>query len=305
MDGIIARGTTAHEALLREVCAGVSVPLRGIAGPTAGETGVLAAALDADEVSDLRRTLQIEPPAILLLLDAAPGADVLEPCSAAGTRVVCLEPMLAADPPAVHDFAPRMRVGPGFLAAREVLADFGPPQCAAITCLSGAHEGSLAARLFDAFHVLDGFVRYVESVDASLARPGGSVPDSVAGLRGHLTASVRATERRSATITASDASGHWHRRVTLVGPGGTLHVTDGGFRWMADGRTVDEHRADGDWSAARLLAWHLQRIVDRVDTGDAPPERTRILGMCEAARLSARTGEGESPQRLAAILGSP
>ena len=50
----------------------------------------------------------------------------------------------------------------------------------------------------------------------------------------------------------------------------------------------------------------IKRLLGRLDaTTEPPPDATRLLALCEAARLSCRTRQVETPQRMLEMLRSP
>jgi hypothetical protein len=292
-----------QEGLLREIVNGAEVTLEAVAAPGADQSAAIAKSMQAPPAPDLRRHLLASPPAVLLLLaDEPPDPTVHRAAAEVGARTVALEPGPADENGGDADFAPRMRCSPGFLAAMDVLPELGPVRCASMISVAPPGHGTLAARLFDAMHVLDTCAADVEIIEAALSRPQPTVPEHVAALRGHLTANLRLAEHRSASVLASDEGGRWQRRLTLIGERGTLEITDGGFAWHEGGELVDEHPADMSWDCASLLAWHLRRLLDREDTTDPPADRRRLTALCEATRLSCRTGQGESPSRMMEMI---
>jgi len=46
-------------------------------------------------------------------------------------------------------------------------------------------------------------------------------------------------------------------------------------------------------------------MVKGLDEDDTPHDMAFILALCEAARLSCRTGQGESPANILTMLKSP
>lgn len=42
--------------------------------------------------------------------------------------------------------------------------------------------------------------------------------------------------------------------------------------------------------------------LEGLDTTDAPPDNARLLALCESARLSCRTGQGETPGKVMEMM---
>ena len=51
-----------------------------------------------------------------------------------------------------------------------------------------------------------------------------------------------------------------------------------------------------------LVGEQIVRLLEGIDHDDVPPNFARLLALCEAARLSCRTGQAESPSRMLAML---
>ena len=116
-----------------------------------------------------------------------------------------------------------------------------------------------------------------------------------------------------ASIIASDQGGRWNRTTTLVGPKGRLRIFDDGFEWIGpDGAKVDQSRratrkrgSDPDVPhAVAAIADSLSRMLDAGAPDPGPSDHAAILAAGQAALLSARTGQAESPatiKRMAAV----
>jgi hypothetical protein len=212
------------------------------------------------------------------------------------------DPREAATPP----FVPLMRRSPGYRAAREVFEQFGPRRSVSISVGCGPGEGTLFARLFDAMDLVEALCGPAERLDAALWRPVPGVPETLPGLHGHLTVNVRFSDNRCAAASASDCAGRWVRQVTVLGDGGSLRIEDRGFEWISpEGQTVDSHQERKALTPGALVALQAKRLLESADAGDPPPDNARLLALCEAARLSARTGDGEAPHRVLEMLKRP
>ncbi|MFM9957029.1 MAG: hypothetical protein ACKVZJ_03065 [Phycisphaerales bacterium] len=232
-----------------------------------------------------------------------------------------------------------------FTQVVEVLSVIGKPRCVAISFRCGPGEGSLAARLVDACAALvslpGGAGGVPEIIDAAAVTPRGSagtgvhlaLPDRLRMLRGDLTANLRMPGGVAASLTLSDGAGPWERRVRIVGELGTIdatdasvHVTDpSGVVLDAEAPASRERfgtlaRAGGLWGpggpgervslgmpgsdAATIAGLHARMELDR--RGPAEPiDWAGVLATAEAALLSARTGQNESPATLLRMAGVP
>jgi predicted dehydrogenase len=202
---------------------------------------------------------------------------------------------------------PLMRDSPGFRSALDAIAEFRRPECVNICFGAGSGESTLFARLFDASDVLHALCGEAEGIAASLAGALGVVPESLGRLHGHLTANLRFTDTTSACLSVSDRAGSWFRMVTLVGEAGMLRITDGDCAWTdASGEPVDTGRSERSFSPGELIGMQIARLLDRRDPGAVAPPRDvpNLLAMCEAARVSCRTGQVEAPQRMLQMLGN-
>lgn len=227
-------------------------------------------------------------------------------------------------------FFPLQRHSETFRAAAEVLESLGPVRTASVEFWSGPREWSLGAALFAAMDLLHAVMGEPGAIDASYvgvaARSGGPVQpgETLRDLHGDLTANLRFSDGRAAALVISDRAGGWNRSVTLIGEGGRVRLFDEGFDWIgADGRTIDEHRtaeqastrkepAASDLFAGRprasravsTIAGGLVRLADTAVPGAPPAELLPVLAMAQAALLSARTGQAESPATVRRMAGA-
>jgi len=92
-----------------------------------------------------------------------------------------------------------------------------------------------------------------------------------------------------------------HRRMlTVVGEQGTLLLDDDRYRlYTADGETLDETEADPAHHAEppELIAYQWKHLSSAKPLPSDPDLRV-VLGCCEAALLSTRTGQVESTETL-------
>lgn len=207
-------------------------------------------------------------------------------------------------------FLPLFRLGPAMRAAQDVLAHAGSIHTIAAEFSAGRGEGTVGARLFDVMDAITSLLGEPDSVDAAYVWPGRGrvvhpVPtDSLAGLRGAMSANVRFSDGRAASFLVADGSvgaGRWSRSLTIIGDGGRLSIRDDRFEFFsADGKSVDRSAGFGPSGLADGAAAFAEQFVDLLDPHAAgrprqPVNHGRVLSAAGAALLSARTGEPESP----------
>ena len=293
---------TAVKACLKIVAAG--------SGKTGQSSGV-ARDLEADSAIDDMRQALAEVPADLILLGDISGIDppvitYLRKLQNQGIKVFSLEPlpgtlmeMTEIEERGAAELLPMMRHSPGFIAAESLLESFGEIRCVNISFRAGTGEGSLAARLFSAFDIIERLCGTPETIDAVLVGNTGSIPEKLPGINGHLTANLRYADNQAACIAVSDQAGKWSRGVTILGEGGCLRVDDIAAEWIGlDGNIVDEAVTTEISDLSDLLAKHVDRALNTTSTVIPPPRHATILALCEAALLSARTGQNESPLKM-------
>jgi len=303
-------------ALIRETVACAEVELVGATASSAANLARLCEALDVEPVTDLRQALQQDACDVIWLA----AAQRLQQSEREFIRqqdipAISTEPHPTPGSPEAPNpgenatalqFVPLMRRSPGFLAARSLLDVFGPAESVNIVMSSSEGQGTLFARLFDAVDVVQTLLGECESIDAALTGPLPAAPETLLGLHGHLTANIRCTNDRSAALALSNVAGRWRRSITLYARNACLVITDGGFRWTdGSGEIVDESKSAGNLRASALIAAHLRRFLDRVDTSEPPSDDATLLALCEAARLSCRTEASETPGRMIEMMRRP
>lgn len=306
-----------------------------LAGAGWGEAGGArrgAEALGCPAFDDLRLALTTSQADCLLIAgcaardDALGDPELLRQARDRSLRIVTLEPIPAsasehhsferlrdAGAPLVR-FAPATRALAAYGSARECLDQAGRPRTLSIAMRSGSAHATLAAKLYDAMEVVLDLLGEPDSIDASVASPGAApglhlAPGaSLRELTGDLTANLRYDTNRSACLALSDGAGRWFRGLTLVGAEGCIRLDDDSFELIdARGRTADSSGGpseDGD-ACAREVARAVLAALDPHEPSPPPFDRARVLAMCEAALLSARTGQPESPATLLRMAGAP
>lgn len=318
--------------------AGLSPRIVGAADPP--QARALSERFEAEWTDDLRQTLHTPETRIAIVggdsgeyeRAALADAELLLRCAEAGMMVISMSPFpdslrAAADMRArvssgagesAPRFAPLFRRGVAFRAAADVFETFGPATLLGLTARSGAGEGGLGARLYDAMDASLHLLGEPELIDASVRGPrsrGGlylTAADSLAQLRGHMSAHLRYADGRSATLTLSDHAGHWFRGATVLGEDGCLRIDEAGFEWISPAGEVIDGSRDRDESspddhgaaAARAIADDITRLLSPGAAPAGPGDPVRTLAMCEAALLSCRTGQAESPATILKMTGA-
>lgn len=304
-----------QEPLIDDALATTNFVVAAIGSDDVALASNLATRFGAERLTELRRTARFEN-ADLLWLAAPTGEDgdaALRTRESGPAVVATSEPIpttvssamnVGSADPAI--FVPLFRRAPGFSAAKDLFDDFGTASCVNVFFRSGPGEGSLFARLFDAMEIVDGLCGAAEVMHASLVSPHDRVPDALENLTGHLTLNMHFADNRCACVAVSDRGGRWFRGVTLLGDGGCLRISDTNCEWIGpDGATVDEYRDDAPATCGALVGRQLLRALDRLDTADPPLNMPRLLALCEATRLSCRTGQAEAPRKMLQMLKGP
>jgi len=221
-------------------------------------------------------------------------------------------------------FVPLVRTGRAFRELGDLLGEFGRIRTIGVEACCNPSEGTLGARLFSAMELVHSLMGVPELIESGYGWPGHAsalhlLPgDSMRDLEGDLGASLRFADGRVASVLCSNHSGRWDRRIVLLGEGGRMTVTDSCIEWIGpEGETVEHTELDQpqdsgsgttDLNPARCPAVHaiadsLGRLVDPAVPPDPPIESGIVLAMGQAALLSARTGQGESPAMIHRLAG--
>lgn len=157
----------------------------------------------------------------------------------------------------------------------------------------------------------------------------GSGPAEAGGLHGDMTLHLRCAGGVGATVVISDQAGAWERLVTLVGPSGRLRIYNDGLEWIdpagvrkdasrrrptvrraADAPRDSLFKPEGaeteltvPGGAADCIAEQLKELMAAGHAGPGGTDYTRVLAMAQAALLSCRTGQGESPLTIRRMAG--
>lgn len=300
-----------QESFVRSAAQGAGMEIVAAGSPAVSVTGELARALGAEEVSDLRRALLRDD--IDAVWIAAPGG--LDAAARARLRaleqpVFSSEPRPAALAEIIADpeegatalFVPLFRRSEAWRLADTARSEFGKAQLITIEVQGPPEAGSLFARLYDALDVLDAVAGAIGEVDAVTSGPLAHPADSLSAMHGHLSAIIRFGDNRAAAIVASNGSPRWHRQVRFTGGAGELLIDDHGLTWTGSDNTPVEHTAVGDPVSDPALVVGRQ-MAARLARGPATDQTVRsdvarVMALCEACRLSARTAGPMTTDRV-------
>ncbi|MBC7773521.1 MAG: hypothetical protein H7210_13580 [Pyrinomonadaceae bacterium] len=231
---------------------------------------------------------------------------------------------------------PRFRAGKTMPDLTDSLEEFGSPRTIHFECFGLAVECSLGARLMDAMDTIrslvgepeEMFALHVPTLGLARAAPSKSALDSLRDLGGTMSAIMRFSDGRSASVLVSDAGGEWRRSLTLLGDpnhpkGGRLRITDVSMEWIgSDGAVLErtrKRRSIGPISAPPLFtpastlptssaidvfAEALSQNGRRRAKSLPPMNHVGVLAMTGAILLSARTGQAESPITIRRMVGA-
>jgi len=305
--------------------AGLRIDLVGCSGENcAASTPGVAGSLDAAPADDLRGAIASAPVEVIFIGALTPeesehtllARESLRALEQRNVRVFSLAPPPGRigdlghwfdAGPARIDMIPMVRRSPGFRAAVAAMEEFGPVRTVAISARSGVALGSLGARLVDAMDAALSLLGIPDSIDAAISHPSPAtgVPETLLELRGDCGALLRHPDGKSASVSLTDQGGRWFRGVTILGEGGCLRVEDDGFEWIGhDGALIDRsERGPEAFDPARIIGSAIRRGLEGATEAEDPATLQRVLAMAEAAGLSARTGEPESPAKLLRLAG--
>ncbi len=211
------------------------------------------------------------------------------------------------------DLAPLVRHEPAFAELLDAMEQFRPVRTLRVDVRARERDASLALLLFDAMDIARELMGEPESIDAAYAysvpgRPLHALPgETLRDLRGDIAFTGRYADGRMLSGLASDQAGAYTFRIDVVGPAGELSVDrerllwrDGSGEVIEDSRWNEQDKDSGGFAAASV-AGAMRRVLEDRAPPPAPGSFELTLSMCQAALLSARTGQGESPAMLRRI----
>jgi hypothetical protein len=202
----------------------------------------------------------------------------------------------------------------------ELLEAFGQPRSAHIAVTGQPSQGSLGARLLDAVDLLLRFIGEPDWVHAVYCgagmKPGAGAhrlaSQTLADLEGEISITCRFGDGRIASIFASDQAPTFRVECELFSGEGTLELRDFELAWRRlDGKSAEMPVAPGtqaSWQRSRhpfvdLAAEQIGRHLDTSLMTAAAINWPAALATAQAALLSSRTGEPESPATLMKMSG--
>lgn len=270
--------------------------------PDEGEKPGALSPLDDPQLIDTCRSRDID----LLTLEPVPGALINLPWQ---TEPQAPGPLLRQ--------TPLFRRSTVFAQARELLPLIGTARAIWASFCSPPGHGTLAARLVDACAALEALPAgsLPDTVDATLAptHARGAVhlapPERLRHLRGDLTANLRLNSGAAASIALCDHAGPWHRRLRVVGDQATIELSDNTLTITdPQGNSLESAPAPKQPApaidAVEITASQARAELER-RTVPEPINWPAVLSLAEAALLSARTGQNESPATLLRMAGVP
>ncbi len=324
--------------LVRSIAERAALTIESAGSPEPTRAGHVATDLGAEPADDLRAALASTETSVALLADPGPfsegandeDAGAVAAARSRGTTLITLEPI----PPAAADLpgSPWVEQQPGgrpidavrlgtlprrtrsWIDASDLIDAFGAVRSMSVEVMTPMLAGTLGSAIVSALDLVTAVLGEAESVHAALASGSHAgardhAPESVRGFSGSISALVRASDGRCASVHASDQPGAYSFAATLVGEGGSLRVSHDGFVWTdAAGRLVDDHGgpnfepgSPAD-AAARVIAERVARLTDPAEPEPAPDGLPETLAFAHAALLSARTGQPESPSTIQRLV---
>ena len=268
-------------------------------------------------------------------------AEELDAARDRGVKVVTLEPLPGALvqlaeighaastptgparglPGAWCEYLPLARLAPRVLDLGDVLEHLGRVRSVRISVVGPARAGTLGARLLDAIDLAHRLLGVPESVFAAYtgteagplhALPGQSLRD----LHGDICATLVYDAGTAASLHVSNRAGRYTIETTVLGANGRVSISDDRLLWLdADGNNIDApgqatelptldpaQTPDAFW-----LSMLTTQINNYISTGAGQMNQLdypRLLATAQAALLSSRTGEPESPATMLKLAGA-
>lgn len=222
---------------------------------------------------------------------------------------------------------PLLRCSPAYLAAVDPLQATGQVHSLAITSIGTGEQATLYARLADAVDAALALIGMPDQVDAALAGPLAEPPDDLRGLVGHMTVNLHGADGSAACLHASNQSPIFRRSLVAVGREATLLLDDQRYQLYANAMPDDSPpggtdgaveldtppqapanqplEQSGDAGAvvadyASLIAAQWRHVIAQsADAAGLRVDRQAVVGICQTALLSVRTGQSESTDKLA------
>ncbi|HWB19261.1 MAG TPA: hypothetical protein VG711_03090 [Phycisphaerales bacterium] len=302
-------------ALIRAIAPLLEAEIVGLGSSSDKTSTELARQLEAPRFTDLRQAV-LETDCDLLFLAIADEIlpEVREAIISRNLPTALIQPPFDSINSAIelqeesHLFKviPALRHSAGFRAAQEILNHIGTPHAITISIRASPSQSTLFGRLFDAMDLITAVFSDVESLSAALSAPRAASPETLSALHGSLSINLRLHDGACACALLTDSAGSWFRGATILGSNGCLRLTDTTVDWVdSTGRTIDPSHATSPLPAHEIYSEQINRLLSDLDTTDSPTDFTKILSICEAARLSARTNQEEAPRKMLSLYRLP
>lgn len=238
------------------------------------------------------------------------------------------------------ELLPLARLAPRFTELVELVEHFGPVRSVSVTVTGDRACGGLGPRLIDALDLCAALMGEPELVFAAHATAVGvvgdrlvptqgqtPVPQTLSELEGELAMTLSYDQGRAASVLCSDQAGRFGLQVTAIGPRGRVTLCDDTLLWLDPlGRTADDpthHQPTptpaptpqalpasapfaGVTPEAFFVALAGQQLKQYLAGGVGSVARVdyvRLLATTQAALLSARTGQPQSPATMTRLAG--
>ena len=307
---IFAWGDPENATLIHDAAAELGATIVGCGSDSPPRSAELAERLGVPrDDDDLRRQLQRDDFEAIILATTQPlDAAVHSALADSAFAGVTTEPLHGdyagfAESRSVGSlpFGPLFRFSPGMIELADAIETAGTPHTATLVMQSAVGEGSLFARLYDGVDALLSLLGACERVDAAVTGPRAKSGETLASLGGDISAHLRFESGAAANLTIVTGSSTWSRCMTLATSTSQWLVSDS--RAMQVGDEPPRSHLDAHLRPGVLLAYQIRRTREH-----AQPHVFRarddgeVLAVCEAARVSCRTGHSESAVQMLEMI---
>lgn len=264
----------------------------------------------AHEARSLRELASSGAGMVAVFGGAFPGADDLRFLLDGDRRVV----VVAAEPPSLElvsmlgdraarlDLAPTFVGGDTFALAEPMLSEFrqeGAPVSLSLRFRCARGESTIESLLFDACLTAVSVSGNVESTiglrraPAELAQPGS------------LVAIARCEDGALVSLDVAEGGG-WGRSIEFLGAQGRCTIGDALLeRTDATGAVRERHDLGAGSGCVGATIASLRRLATARQASDRSRLYRDAIALADAVRLSARTGNAESPARVLELAARP
>ena len=303
---------------------GSSIVVTAVGGPRVSQIEQFAHALGCPACDDARKLLLDRPGAFGLIVSMAgvESSAVWEAVSL-GSRLLTVDPIDTELGTMVYNadglrtgncsggavvYVPAFDKSEGWTSAADPLDMLGQIRLVRFSSYGGLGEGSLFARLYDAWRIILKLGEVPDTVDASLASATNQEPQDLRSISGHMAAHARMSTA-SALLDVSDGSGPNGRQLLVAADDGQLSIGEQAYELRdATGQHLDGQDAcEPPLTFADAIAQQWQSLLNGSPRQSIPTRNPMVaddepilLASCLACLLSARTGQPESPRKLLA-----